>query len=343
MTTPRYEFSISEIKKNYENICKKLPNCRLFYAVKANGNINVLEVIKKIGASFEVASVYEFDRVRGIGVDSSDMIFGLPIKTIETIKYTYRNGCRYYVFDDMRELHKLQKFAPKAKKILRIQISDIITSSIIYGMPIKEIEQNLEEIRKSIDGISFNISYNNNFESVKMVCARLERIMELLECKNKNYIVNIGGGYEMGVSDAFYEKYNELLSDIKEKYNCTLYAEPGKIIVGTAGAFYARVISVRSIGDTTILYMDGGLANGIGYATFLGDIENCSRPNKEGDDVKVYEFRDCTNLNETLIRIESTYDIEIDDEIKFNNLGAYSIVFQNEFHKWRKCNVDIID
>lgn len=343
MDTPRYEFSKSEIDSNYKEMLDNLPMCKLFYAVKANGNEKVLEIMKEIGIGFECASTYEFDRVKKIGVDPSDIIFGLPVKTVQTIEHTYKNGCRYYVFDDIRELYKLEQYAPTAKKILRIKISDIIPSSIIYGMSVHEIEQYIEELKKSIDGVSFNISYNNNISSVQMVCDRLDKIMELLVCEEKNYIVNIGGGYEKGISDKFYKEYNALINNLKKKYNCTFYAEPGKILVQSAGAFYAKVISIKRLCNKNIVYMNGGLANGVGYSTFLGDIENCSRNHKEKNEVRTYEFRDCTNLNETLIRIESSCDIEIGDEIKFNNFGAYSLVFQNDFHKWGRCKVKIIE
>ena len=342
MNTPRYEFSKSRIIENYESMSKKLPLCRLFYAMKANGNKEVLKILKEAGASFEVASIYEFDIVREVGVDPSEVVFGLPVKTEDTIKYTYENGCRYYVFDDIRELHKIQKYAPDARKILRMQVSDLIPSSIIYGMPIGEIEENIDELMSSIDGISFHISYNRIIEAVEDVCSRLDKVLSLLEAKDKNYVINIGGGYEDGVDDEFYKKYNKLLNGIKEKYKCTFYAEPGKTLVDTAGAFYAKVIAKKSVDNKVIIYMDGGLANGIGYNAFTGYVENCNGNTKSLNSTR-YEFRDCTNLNETLIRLDSCIDIQVGDEIKFGNFGAYSIVFQNSFHKWPKCVVEIVD
>ena len=200
METPRYEFSEKKMKENYKYISSKLPMCRMFYAMKANGDEKVLYIIKKMGLGFECASTYEFERVRRQGVSPSDIIFGLPVKTIETIEYTYKNGCRYYVFDDIRELRKLQRYAPESKKILRVKISDIVTSSIILGMPMIEIEQYFKEIKESIDGVSFHISYNNNIADAQKVFDRLNKIMQRLEYKNKKYIVNVGGGYESETS-----------------------------------------------------------------------------------------------------------------------------------------------
>ncbi len=342
METPRYEFSKSEIQKNYKYISKKLPLCKLFYAMKANGNEKVLKEIKETGAGIECASKYEFDRARRVGVNSTNIILGLPVKTVETIEYTYKNGCRYYVFDCLNELHKLKKYAPDAKRILRIKISDLVVSSINFGMPLQEIVDNLEELKESIHGISFHISYNNNIHSIQDVFKRMDELMEQLECKGKKYIVNIGGGYKTDIDDEFYDEYNNILTKIKEKYDCVFYAEPGNIIVETAGFFYAKVISVKKTKNNSIVYMNGGIPNGIGYGTFLGNIENCSRNNSQKE-LNVYEFRDCTNLNETLIRAESKYDIEIGDIIRFDHLGAYSIVFQNYFHMWEQCSVHIVE
>lgn len=343
MDTPRYEFSKSEIEKNYKYISKRLPLCRLFYAMKANGNEEVLKIIKEIGMGIECASKYEFDRARSVGVDVENIIFGLPVKTVDTIQHTYKNGCRYYVCDCLNELHKLKKYAPDAKKILRIKISDLVVSSINYGMSLEEIEDNLSEIRESIHGISFHISYNNNIQSIQDVSNRIDRLMEILECENKGYIVNIGGGYKTDTDDEFYDTYNKILTNLKAKYKCVFYAEPGDIIVETAGFFYAKVISMKKGKNSTIIYMDGGLPNGIGYETFLGEIENCSRSVDLKNESRVYEFRDCTNLNDTLIKVQSKSEIKIEDIIKFNHLGAYSIVFQNYFHLWEHCKVNIVE
>lgn len=343
MITPKYEFSKKKIKECYQYMLDSLPLCKLFYAVKANGNEKVLEIINEMGMGFECASTYEFDRVKKLGVDSSRIFFGLPIKTIETIEYTYKQGCRYYVFDSMRELHKLEEYAPEAKKICRIKISDIIVSTIIYGMQMQEIYENAEELKSKISGVSFHISYNSYEQAVQNVCDRLEDVLDLFQADGKKYIVNIGGGYSVDKCDSFYKMYNERLRKIQEKYHCIYYAEPGKSIVEASGSFFCKVISAKKVNNKTILYLDGGIANGLGYETFLGTVENCNINCACTEQAVFYELRDCTNLNETLITFESKEIIEIGDIIRLTRFGAYSIVFQNSFHMWNKSAVEIVE
>lgn len=342
MKTPRYEFSKKQIKKNYQDISLKLPQCSIFYVVKANGDRNILRIMKEMGLGFKCESSYEFARVKEIGVDVSNIIFGSPIKTIDTIIDIYENGCRYFVFDDMRELHKLQKYAPESKKILHINISDFNISSTIYGMHISEINENIEELKMAVDGLSFYILNNNDFKSIQVIFDKIYNLMNKFSRTDKRYLVNIGGGYKIDNDNEYYYKYNVLLTEVQRIYRCKYYAESGENLIASAGNFFAKIIALKQYDNKCVAYIDGGIPNGIGFTTFIGTVENYSRNTFKKDKEILYEFRDCTNLNESCIITKHSYELEIGDIIKFTNCGAYTVPYQNDFHLWEKCRVHIV-
>ena len=80
LQTPCYVFSKSKIKESYEKICLKMKGIQIYYSLKANAEIPVIQVLSSVGAKFEVASDGEFDRVLAAGVDPGDIICGLPVK-----------------------------------------------------------------------------------------------------------------------------------------------------------------------------------------------------------------------------------------------------------------------
>ncbi len=142
MKTPVYVFDREVIKNNYRKMCSKIKNANICYASKANSEEEILRVLAGEGAWFECASKDEFDAVIKLGVSPERIIFGLPIKPIETIKYVYDKGESYFVFEELSELDKLVRYAEKAKKIMRLNVNDIVSDTIDFGISIDEINEN---------------------------------------------------------------------------------------------------------------------------------------------------------------------------------------------------------
>ncbi len=340
MDTPKYVFDKTVLINNYNQMKKKLRTCDVHFALKSNGNIEVLKVLNSVGASFECASINEYKRLLEIGVNNERIIFGLPIKTEKIISTVYEGGCRYIVFDDMRELIKLEKLAPLSKKILRVYVTDLVALNIGYGMYLHQIEEYIQNdnLIERVDGISFHISENTNIENVSKVLDRIEGILKQFASKGKKGIIlNIGGSYRLYASDEYYDKLNDRLSEMIKLYQISLIAEPGMAIVNTAGSFMTRVIMTKDQGVFTDVYIDGGLPNGITRSP--GSINVLNR--EKTDCRKIYRFIDITCLNKVLFTKRLSCDIYDDDILEFCEMGAYSIVHQNDFHLWDKTNVEI--
>lgn len=340
MNTPMYIFDKSILIKNYNLLKKKLSPCKVHYALKANACSQVLQVLNEAGASFECASVNEYRRLKEIGVDNDDIIFGLPIKTEDIIKYVYEGGGRYFVFEDMRELQKLEKLAPMSKKILRIYITDILPHNIGYGMHMEQIKKNIEEqnLLERMDGISFHISENTNIESELKALDRAEVILEQLIVREKaGAILNIGGSYRLTAPDDYYTRLQNRLKSLVKKYSVQLIAEPGLAIVDTAGSFLTRVVMTKEYELFTDVYIDGGAPNGLNKVP----PEIISIEKREVGTKRIYRFIDITCLNKVLFNKRLPIVIKDDDILEFRKVGAYTLVYQNEFHLWDKTRVEI--
>lgn len=339
MNTPLYVFNSEMIKKNYQRICSLINNAHICYALKANSEEGVLKILAEEGAEFECASVEEFDSVRKIGIQSDHIIFGLPIKSEETIKHVYENGGRYFVFEELLELYKLIKWAPDSNKVLRIDISDIVSDTIDFGMSMEQILINEGDWLQYVDGISFHISNNTNLDVFHKVCGRVCKILELVnEKRKKKYIVNIGGGLRIDVEQEFYDGMNKEIEKIMEKFDIDLYAEPGEVIVGMAGKFYTKVILTKENGRSIDVYMDSGIPQG--YATRRKpSAVNIYGNERIRDKQCIYRFIDCTCMGTALFSKRTNLDIRDNDILEFEGCGAYSTVFCNEFHGYEKCTV----
>lgn len=339
--TPKYIFSKEKLIENYNYLKRELAPCTICYALKANAHIEVLKVLHETGASFESASVNEYKRLRSIGVDNAHIIFGLPIKSREIIKEIYGLGGRYFVFDDMRELVKLEQEAPLADKILRIYISDLNPRNIGYGMMMEEMNKNIRnnQLLERMNGVSFHFTENVNIENEFIILDRIEKILKkLVAIGKKGMILNIGGSYRLWASQEYFKQLRMRLHYLVDEYEVKLLAEPGLAIVNSAGSFRTKVIMTKEYGVFTDVYIDGGAPNGIKDAPKgVINLSNCDKCMK-----KIYRFIDITCLNRVLFTKRLSFSIEIDDILELLEIGAYSLVYRNDFHLWGETAVEII-
>lgn len=335
MNTPSYVFCAKEISDCYKAMQMKMPEVKVYYALKANSEIEILQILKEINAYFEVASEGEYSKLLKIHVPAEKIICGLPVKPTKWIIYLYEKGCRYFVFDLMSELMKIKKFAPESNKILRININDLVPESIDFGMEYDAILTNLknEDFKSSINGLSFHIS--NNIDSKKMNVV-LNRIDHLLSIMPKNhYILNIGGGYRLTAPENFYNILNRQISKLKLKYNLEIIAEPGNAIVNSAGVVRTSVVGIRHRkGNQYDLYIDAGKPTGIKtdekriptYIRLLSEAPVCEQ--------REYRFVDITCMHKPHFTIQLCQEVREGDIFEFGGMGAYTVCLQSAFHAW---------
>ncbi len=339
MKTPLYVFSEEKIRENYKKIVSVMNKIKICYAMKANSEEGVLRILAEEGAWFECASKGEFDIASQVGIRPEQIIFGLPIKTEETITYVYERGERYFVFDDVVELEKLIKLAPNSNKLLRIKVNDISPDTIDFGMSMERIMENTKNWLKYVDGITFHISNNSNLEVFGEVSRRVCEILEILNKNSKKkYIVNIGGGLSLSAGQDFYDGINKIIEGFMEAYDVEFYAEPGEAIVNTSGKFYTKVIMTKRNGRLVDVYIDAGIPQGIAVRRIPSaiNIYGCSRVK---DEKVIYRFIDCTCMGAALFTKRTNLDIQDDDILEFEGCGAYSVPFCNDFHAYEKCRI----
>lgn len=344
MITPKYVFNSKKIEECYLSIKQKLGGIKVFYALKANAESEVLKVLKSIGAEFEVASIGEFEKLREINVDPSKVICGLPVKPIECIEHLYCYGCQYFVFDMYSELNKLIKYAPSSKKILRININDLLPSSLDFGMSYDEIMyliKNDTHFTDNINGLSFHISNNVDIRSFDKVMQRVEMILE--QFPKKQLLLNIGGGYRIYAPDVFFENLNRKLDLIKRQYDIEVIAEPGNTIVNSSGVVQTKVIGVKKrSSDLYDVYIDAGKPSGIktdekripSYISLLGVKSSCEE--------RTYRFIDITCMHRPHFSIKLSVCVDEGDIFEFGDMGAYTICLRSNFHLWAPPIVEII-
>lgn len=303
----------------------------LYYALKPNGEKVVLKVLNSINANFEVASVGEFHKLKSLGVESNRIICSLPVKPIQWLQHLYTDGVRYFVFDNVNEYNKLKKYAPESKKIVRIDITDIATDTIEYGMPLEGLLNSFDDLIKDIDGVTFFLSHNHHIDVLLGVLDRCDIILEHI---GVNKIVNIGGNYRLpcDLQSDFYDILNERLRDLREKHACTIYSEPGRSVVKNAGSLIITVECVKNMDKVTYVYIEAGIPTGISYG--LQVIQRIAGREEAWEIERTYKFYDITCSHRILFEYRTKDVYSVGDVLELKDFGCYSISKSSQFHGW---------
>src|SRR5438874_8271417 len=201
--TPCLVVDLDLIVEAYEALRHNLPLARIYYAVKANPAAEIVAMLNRKGASFDVASRGEIGLCMANGVASDRLSFGNTIKKEKDIAFAYQAGLRLFAFDSAFELDKLARAAPGAQVFCRILVAcegaEWPLSRKFGCTP----EMAVELLRRARDlgldpyGVSFHVgSQQTDLGQWDKAVGAVARMFTLLAETDINLrMVNIGGGF----------------------------------------------------------------------------------------------------------------------------------------------------
>jgi len=263
------------LKQKARLIGKGIKNSRVFYAVKANPDIEVVRYLNELGLGFEIASEGELKILSELKIEPERIITSNPVKTLRFLKEAVEYGIQYYAFDSDSEIEKLSKYAPGKKVYVRLSVPNEGSEwplSKKFGVEIEEaVKLLVYASQRGLEpaGITFHVgSQCGNIYNWHTAIDKARHVKELalkegIEIK----MLNIGGGYPIEYTrkvppiQTIETKINSLI----EKYfpDAEIFIEPGRAVVGDAGVFVSRIIGKAQRGDENWLYIDVGVFNGL--------------------------------------------------------------------------------
>jgi diaminopimelate decarboxylase len=190
--------------------------------------------------------------------------------------------------------------------------------------------------------VSFHISENTDINIISCVLERVKKLLEMMKNNNTNseYILDIGGGYSLNAPDEYYDLLKAQLNEIRKNYNVRIIAEPGTAIAKTSGKYITKVLRIKEREFFTEVFIDGGLPHGVvhppsGVEIIKGNCEKTKR--------RIYRFIDNTSLRRVITTTHLRRNIQKGDIIGFLDYGAYSTVYQNDFHMWERAEIEYVD
>ena len=267
--TPSYIYSEREIRNNAKAYLSSLKKPGIIcFSVKALSNIHILKILANEGCGFDVVSAGELQRCFEAGISGEKIIFSGVGKSEQEIALAISSDIYSINAESVSEINRISKVAGEIGKVapLGIRINpDISIASHEYiqtgkkddkfGIDLRDaltvIKKVLNLPNLELKGIACHIgSQISDLDFFKKAAASMLEILNETDALNINLsFIDMGGGGGITYIDEKHLDPKEIIEQIEKvlhERSELLVLEPGRSIVGNAGALVTRIEYLKS-------------------------------------------------------------------------------------------------
>jgi len=285
--TPAYVYSRAALTENflaYQNALGEQDGL-ICYAVKANSNIAVLNVLAKLGAGFDIVSIGELERVLRAGGSADKIVFSGVAKTEQEMLRALEAGVHCFNVESTAELDRLNHVALNAGLVAPVSIRvnpdvDANTHPYIstglkenkFGVDIESAISVYEQAHDlpGIRVIGVDCHIGSQLTQVDPFIAALERVLRLVDRLADLGInlehIDLGGGLGVVYDDEQPPAISDYLEEIKYRLSgraIKLVLEPGRSIAANAGVLLTKVEFLKPTAHKNFAIIDAGMNDNI--------------------------------------------------------------------------------
>jgi diaminopimelate decarboxylase len=284
--TPTYVYSRRAIVDAYEAYARALAGrpSLVCYAMKANSNLAVLHLLARAGAGFDIVSGGELARVLAAGGEPGKIVFSGVGKSVDEIRAALAVGILCFNLESPEELERLQQVASEAGVRARISIRtnpDVdakthpyITTGLKQNKFGVALDETLALYRRAarlpnIEIVGIDCHIGSQITEVAPYVDAADKVLDLVDALESEAIVlrhiDFGGGLGIAYRDESPPAAGALIAamlarvDQRGHSGKHILVEPGRSIVGTAGALLTRVNIVKTGAEKNFAIVDAAM------------------------------------------------------------------------------------
>ena len=299
--TPLYIYSRATLERHwhaFDSALGKHPHL-ICYAVKANSNIGILNVMAKLGSGFDIVSQGELERVLAAGGEASKVVFSGVAKSRAEIMRALEVGIRCFNVESVAELHHINQIAGEMGKVAPISLRvnpDVDAHTHPYistGLKENKFGVSVDEAREvyklaatlphvKITGMDCHIG--SQLTELQPFLDATDRLIRLIEQLKEDGItlkhLDLGGGLGVTYTDETPPHPSDyataLLNKLKDYEDLEIILEPGRAIAANAGILVAKVQYLKTNESRNFAITDTGMNDMIRpalYEAYMNIIE----------------------------------------------------------------------
>lgn len=354
--TPCYVYSRNEIESRWTAFDSALAdNSHLVcYAVKANSNIAVLNLLARLGSGFDIVSAGELQRVIKAGGDPANVVFSGVGKKVEEMQYALEQGIKCFNVESANELARLNDVAARlnvaAPVSLRVNPDvDAETHPYIstglkdnkFGIAFESAKQVYTQAAamENINVVGIDCHIGSQITTLSPFKDALLRVLVLIDELKEAGIelkhLDIGGGLGITYNDETPPSpsdYVDVITETMQGYDLEIIMEPGRSIVGNAGVLVTEVQYLNETPYHNFAIVDAAMNDLIRPALYSGwhdikRVEEASNAEEVNYDVvgPVCETGDFLGKDRTL-------RLEHGDLLAVCSAGAYGFTMASNYN-----------
>lgn len=305
--TPTYVYSRAHLERQYKSYADALEGVPslVCFAVKANSNLAVLDVLARMGAGFDIVSGGELERVLAAGGHAEKIVFSGVGKTRAEMRRALEVGIHCFNLESVNELERLQEVA--AELGLRAPVSvrvnpdvDAGTHPYIstglkenkFGIAIEQAEAVYQQAAQmpNIEILGVDCHIGSQLTTLDPFLDALDRVLLLVDKLSEQGIViqhlDLGGGLGVRYRDEEPPCASEYIALVRQRIagrDLKLIFEPGRYIAANAGILLTRVEYIKSSGDKHFAIIDAAMNDLIRPALYEAWMDIKAVQPREGD------------------------------------------------------------
>ncbi len=351
--TPFLALDLDIVEQKFRQLSSGFDYAKIYYAVKANPSDDVIRLLADLGSSFDVASVYELEKVGRLGIEPERISFGNTIKKRSDIEAFYAYGVRLFATDSDQDLRNIAKFAPGSKVYIRVltegsEGADWPLSRKFGCNP--EMAAELAVLARKLGlapyGISFHVgSQQRDIDVWDGAIAKVKVIFERLQQEHgiRLQMINMGGGFpaeylhKTNDFDTYADEITRFLREWFDDDIPEIILEPGRSLVGEAGILVSEVVLISrksSSAQERWVFTDVGKFNGL-IETLGESIKYPLATVRDNDgchhEAVILAGPTCDSIDIMYenTRYELPLSLEIGDQIYWFSTGAYTASYSS--------------
>ncbi len=281
--TPYYVYSHATLKQHFVAFDGAFADVKHLtcYSMKSNSNKALLALFAGRGGGVDIVSGGELYRALNAGVDPSKIVFSGVGKSLADLEYAVSSEILMFNVESPQELLKLNQVAKAAGKKARISIRvnpdvDPKTHPYIstglkenkFGIAVGEAIGQYE-IATTLDGlevVGVSCHIGSQLTQTSPFVDALRKLKELIAQLEKVNIsiryLDLGGGLGITYDSELPPHPKQYAEDIKSELassDWTLILEPGRVIVGNAGALVSKVLYAKTSQEKNFFVVDAAM------------------------------------------------------------------------------------
>jgi len=263
--TPTYVYSRAHIQAQYRAYADALSGMPhlVCFAVKANSNLGVLNVLARLGAGFDIVSRGELERVLAAGGQADKIVFSGVGKTRDDMRRALEVGVHCFNVESTDELERLQIVAAEMGKRAPVSLRvnpdvDAGTHPYIstglkenkFGIAIADAEDVYVRASQlpNLEVIGVDCHIGSQLTTLAPFVDALDRLLDLVDrlgdCGIHLRHLDLGGGLGVRYRDEEPPLAGDYIKAVRERIagrDLALMFEPGRFIVANAGVLLTRI------------------------------------------------------------------------------------------------------